>query len=82
VQFHREDLDSGIAVFFRRHESPFPAIETSLREVKPDQDYDVSISPDFTEKPRKRIKGQKLLNLKITIRQSPGSVLLRYSHVK
>ncbi|HOC03232.1 MAG TPA: alpha-galactosidase [bacterium] len=81
-QFHREDLDSGIAVFFRRHESPFPAIETSLREVKPDQDYDVSISPDFTEKPRKRIKGQKLLNLKITIRQSPGSVLLRYSHVK
>lgn len=81
-QFHREDLESGIAMFLRRHRSPFPTMEMALKCIVPDAEYDVSESRDYQEAPRRRMRGRDLIRLSVTIPDKPGSILLRYAKVK
>jgi alpha-galactosidase len=81
-QLHREDLGAGIAMFFRRHQSPFPTIEVDLRSVVADARYEVSLSSGYQEAPRKRMSGNQLARLSVTIPEMPGSVLLRYAQVR
>jgi len=50
-QFHRQDLESGIAMFLRRHRSPFPTMEMALKCIAPDAEYEVSESHDYQEAP-------------------------------
>jgi len=78
-QFHRADLEAGVAMFFRRHRSPFPAMEVKLKEIDPDAEYEVSLSPGYRESPRQRVRGGDLARLSISIPEMPGSMLLRYS---
>lgn len=78
-QLHREDLDGGIALFLRRHRSPYPTMEVSLKRIIPDATYEVSLSPDYTEAPRQRMTGSALAHLTLTIPETPGSLLLRYT---
>ena len=80
-QFHRKDMDAGFAVFFRRHRSPFPAMEVQLRCVTPDAQYEVSMSPGYEEAPRERMTGEQLACFRVGIGEMPGSVLLRYAQV-
>jgi alpha-galactosidase len=81
-QFHRADLEAGVAMFFRRHRSPFPKIEASLHGIASDAMYDVSLSAGYQEAPRRRMRGEELLRLQVAIPEMPGSVLLRYSRVR
>jgi len=81
-QFHREDLEAGVAMFFRRHRSPFSAMEVALNGILPEAQYDVSLSPDYREAPGKRMKGSDLARLSVTIPEARGSVLLRYKRAK
>jgi len=80
-QFHREDLDAGIAMFLRRHLSPFTTMQAELRSVLPEAEYEVSLSPDYREAPGKRVKGKDLRPISLTIACAPGSLLLRYRRV-
>ena len=80
-QLHREDLAAGIALLFRRHRSPFPTMQLSLRAIDPHSAYDVSLSPYYEEAPRRRMTGVQLQTLTISIDQMPGSLLLRYTRV-
>jgi hypothetical protein len=34
-QLHRPDLGAGVAVFLRRHRSPFPTMEVALKQIEP-----------------------------------------------
>jgi hypothetical protein len=77
-QFHREDLGAGVAMFFRRHRSPFPAMDVTIKRIDPDAAYDVSLSPGYEEGEAERISGAALSRMTITIPDQPGSVLLRY----
>ncbi|MBN1808083.1 MAG: alpha-galactosidase [Planctomycetes bacterium] len=77
-QFHREDLAAGIAVFFRRHRSPFPAMQVSLRDIRPDAEYEVSLSERYGEAPWTCMSGAGLADMAVTIQDRPGSLLLRY----
>jgi alpha-galactosidase len=77
-QFHREDLQAGIAVFFRRHRNAFPRMEAALKRVVADAEYEVSLSAGYAESPRRRMRGERLLRLSIEIPDAPGSVLVRY----
>jgi alpha-galactosidase len=77
-QFHREDLGAGIAMFFRRHRSPFPSMQVTIKRIDPDADYEVSLSPCYGEAGNKRMKGRDLANMTITMPESPDSLLLRY----
>jgi len=80
-QFHRDDMDAGIAVFFRRHGSPFPEMEVSLRQISLDARYEVSLSADYAEAPRKELSGKELGCMSVGIPDAPGSLLLRYRRV-
>ena len=80
-QFHREDLQAGVALFFRRHRSPFPTMEIALKRIDPDAEYEVSLSPDYEEAPKRRIGGRDLSHLRIEIPDAPGTILLRYRRV-
>jgi len=80
-QFHRTDLDAGIALFFRRHQSPFPEMEVALRGIAPEAEYEVSQSRGYDEGPRQRLSGSALVRLSVAIPEAPGSVLLRYRRV-
>ncbi len=80
-QFHRNDMDAGFAIFFRRHRSPFPTMEVGLKCVGPDAQYEVSLSYDYEEAPRKRMTGKQLARLPVAIPEMPGSLLLRYTRV-
>ena len=77
-QLHREDLGAGIAVFLRRHRSPFPTIAASLKHIALDTQYDVSLSPGYIEAPSQRMPGTDLAQLILSIPEAPGSLLLRY----
>ncbi len=81
-QFHREDFDAGIALFCRRHRSPFPTMELELQDLAPDAQYEVSLSAGYREAPRNRLSGKELARMTITIPETPGSVLLRYTRLK
>jgi alpha-galactosidase len=80
-QLHRQDLEAGVALLFRRHHSPFPTMELALRAIDPEANYEVSLSPDYQEAPRQHMPGTQLANLAVTIDQVPGSLLLRYRRV-
>lgn len=77
-QYHRPDLKAGFAVFFRRHESPFPTMELALRAIDADARYEVTMSETFDVGPRRRMKGTDLLGLAVTIPQRAGSLLVEY----
>jgi len=81
-QLHRDDLQAGIAMFFRRHRSPFPKMEAALKRIDPDAEYNVSISPGWEESHEQRMSGRQLARIAISISEAPGSVLLRYSRVR
>jgi len=80
-QFHRNDMDAGFAIFFRRHRSPFPTMEVGLKCILPDTQYEVSLSAGYQEAPKKRMTGKQLTRLPIAISEMPGSLLLRYAQV-
>lgn len=72
----------GVAMFFRRHRSPFSVMEVALNGILPEARYDVSLSPDYREAPRKRMNGKDLARLSVTIPEARGSLLLRYKRAK
>ncbi len=80
-QFHRNDLEAGFALAFRRHQSPFPSIEIGLRQIDPQAVYVFSVSPGYIAEPGRRVSGEELLHLQLTIPEKPGSLLLRYQRV-
>ena len=80
-QFHRDDMNAGVAVFFRRHRSPFPTMEVSLKRILPGAQYEVSLSSGYQEAPKERMTGKQLTRLPIVISEMPGSLLLRYAQV-
>ncbi|MEW6750313.1 MAG: glycoside hydrolase family 36 protein [Candidatus Latescibacterota bacterium] len=77
-QFHRRDLEAGIALFFRRHRSPFPCIRVGLEGVDAEGWYELTFSQGYTPGPPRRVRGRDLAALDVEIPQMPGSVLVRY----
>ncbi|MCK4300251.1 MAG: alpha-galactosidase, partial [Planctomycetes bacterium] len=77
-QLHREDLDAGFALFFRRHDSPFDVMTAGLRGIGLGHDYEVSLSPGYEQGDWSRVVGSELVQMRIAIEQRPGSLLMRY----
>ena len=78
-QFHRPDLGQGMAVMFRREESPFPSVEIALQGLLEDRTYELV----FEDSGEKRVgAGEELLRpLRVTIDRAPGSALLVYREI-
>jgi hypothetical protein len=52
-----------------------------LKRIEADASYEVSLSAAYQEAPRRRMSGQELSRLSVTIPEIPGSLLLRYARV-
>jgi len=73
-QYDRPDLDEGMVVAFRRHESPFPRWEAKLQALDPKADYDLY---SWDDRSIQRTTGQQLVaeGFAVTIADKPGSAL-------
>jgi alpha-galactosidase len=78
-QYHRPDLDEGIVLVFRRPESPYTAIEVSLRGLDPEATYELSYSSSGA---KRRLKGAALMrDFQITVPEKHKSDLIVYRKV-
>jgi alpha-galactosidase len=74
-QFHRADLNAGVAILFRREKSKAATLPVTLHALKPKQFYDVS----FEDTPEKwTLPGAVLSALPIEIITMPGSAIVYY----
>jgi alpha-galactosidase len=81
-QFHRADLGSGFALFFRRHQSPFPTMQMKLRRIDPKARYRVTLARDYEPSRPRTVSGKDLAAMAIRIADQPGSLLLRYAKLE
>ncbi|MCE0497282.1 MAG: alpha-galactosidase [Methylacidiphilales bacterium] len=79
MQFDRPDLKAGLAMFFRRADSPFSSIEAHLRKIDPAATYSVEIRTELGTGPIQTISGKQLIDLPITLPTKPGSALVFYA---
>ncbi|MHB0997602.1 MAG: NPCBM/NEW2 domain-containing protein [Armatimonadota bacterium] len=78
-QLDRPDLGKGCAFFFRRVDSSILAYEFNLYNIDPNATYKVSLTGETYDKARsKKMSGRDLQKLGVTIKEQPGSALLRY----
>jgi alpha-galactosidase len=77
-QLDRPEQGDGIALYFRRHESPYLALEARLQALDAEATYEYSLAPDYASPPVQRATGRGLVRLPIRLDEAPGSLLLRY----
>ncbi len=77
-QFDRPDLRAGIALFFRRHASPYLGVEARLQALDPKAKYDWALTEDYSPPKWHAGTGAELAALQVHIAQAPGCVLVRY----
>ncbi len=78
-QYYRPDLKAGIALFFRRTESPLTGIDMrGLRGLDLAATYAVEIRSGMERGEVRLMTGKELKNLRISIPDMPGSALLFY----
>lgn len=74
-QFHRPDLQAGMAILFRREKCGESDKSVQFREIDTEAEYEIS----FEETVEKiKIKGSELANLNIHIPSAPGSAIVYY----
>jgi alpha-galactosidase len=78
-QFHRQDMDAGMFLAFRRPTSPYITIQLNLCELNPKEKYEVT----FEDTKKKNVFIGKDLQdgIKITINDKPGSFLATYHQI-
>ena len=81
-QLDRPDLNEGMVLAFRREDCPYPSMELSLRAIKADGKYDVSISDENRKVETKTMSGKELAGMELHLPTRRSSVLVRYSLVK
>lgn len=81
-QLHRPDLDAGIVLAFRRQQSQYSAIQVKLRGINPKQVYQVVFSDDERRKTMKRMSGDELATMELSLAKPRSSLLVRYVAVQ
>lgn len=81
-QLDRPDLGEGIALFFRRPGSPYPAVDAGLRALDAGARYQVSFSETYAEKEKQTLTGAELAHLRVQLTAAPSSVLVKYKKVR
>jgi alpha-galactosidase len=77
-QFDRPDLNGGFAMFFRRPDNKQPTFSANLQGIDPKSSYEVSFAETYDVKSKQVMTGAELHHLQVTIKQAPGSLLVRY----
>jgi alpha-galactosidase len=78
-QLHRADLNAGMALAFRRSESPFPVMQVNLRGLKPDARYIVEFIDEQRSRQQRTMTGRELASdFELRLPQKGSSLLVRY----
>jgi alpha-galactosidase len=78
-QFHRADLDAGLVLAFRRGECPYPVLQTALRGLGADRQYQVEFIDEARTRQQTTRSGRELLaDFELRIPQKAASLLVRY----
>ena len=80
-QYHRADLGAGIALFFRRHHSPYPSMECGLKQIEVSAEYEITTATQWERSAPRRVPGSELAELVVSLRDQPSSQLLEYCAV-
>jgi alpha-galactosidase len=78
LQYHRPEENEGMVVAFRRDQSAYVACEARLRDIDPQQDYELTVCRSYTPEKPTLVKGSALAKFRIEIEACPGSLLLEY----
>ena len=78
-QFHRPDLEAGLAILFRRKDCVEQAVSAELRGIDPRALYEVSFTDAGTTE---SMRGAGLARLKVAVPQAPGSALVFYKKIR
>lgn len=80
-QLHRADLDSGIAVAFRRKDCEDSSLRVRLRGVNPLVTYTVEFFTEDRKKTSAKMTGKELAEgIELLLEKKLSSLLVRYSH--
>lgn len=75
-QYHRDDLDEGVAIAIRRPESSVASMKLKLHSLKPDGLYEVSFD---VAGGKRQIRGKELMNgIEVTMPKPRDSELVHY----
>ena len=78
-QYNRPEEGDGVALVFRRDESPILTAELNLKGLDPNAKYEVDIYGESFKKLKTiKMKGSKLMAYPLTIKSRPGSALIEY----
>ena len=78
-QYNRPEEGDGVALVFRRDESPILTAELNLKGLDPNAKYEVDIYGESFKKLKTiKMKGSKLMAYPLTIKTRPGSALIEY----
>jgi alpha-galactosidase len=78
-QFHRADLNEGMALVFRRDESPYTSIGLDLNGLNPDATYTVELIDDARQRSEQTLTGKELSSgWEVRMPKAPSSLLIRY----
>ncbi len=81
-QFHRDDLGGGIMLLFRRQNCPQEDFLLQFRGLETDSRYELLISDDRLYKKKRIIRGKQLMEgITLSVKESPGSLLIFYKRV-
>ena len=78
MQYHLPETHEGAVIGFRRHKSPFTAIQCELKSIDPAATYEVTRSVGSKPEAPFQLKGTELQRLSLEIAEMPGSVVLEY----
>ncbi len=77
-QFHRPDLEAGVALFFRRHSSPYSSVQVALHGLDSTAEYEFGSSETFAEPIYESVGGQRLTQLTVALETPLSSTLIYY----
>ena len=78
-QMHRQDLDEGIILAFRREQCPTSTLQVSPRGLNPAGNYSLSLSDESRNRTNRQISGTEMTaGLSLDIPQPRASLLVTY----
>jgi len=80
-QLDRPERGDGIALYFRRHESPYLGLAANLKALDAEATYEYSIATDYGTAKARRATGDQLAAVPIIVEDRPGSALVRYRQI-
>lgn len=81
-QFHRNDLNAGYALFFRRPKSVQSSVTVGLEGLDPAARYQVTFAESYDVTDRRTMTGDDLKRLRVDLASAPSSMLVRYRRIE